>query len=102
MENQLEYILQLVVITAFSFFRTRLHPDSIADGNLYFSVVFFSLVCNCPLGNKSCLNTIPQLYLVFEGQGCNGGASGSDFECTMYVVRVACIESFFQHGQPLV
>ena len=36
--------VQLGVITAFTFFRTRLHPNSIEYGNMYFSVVFFSLV----------------------------------------------------------
>ena len=36
--------IQVGLITAFSFFRTRLSPDSVTEGNRYFSVVFFSLV----------------------------------------------------------
>ena len=36
--------VQVGLITAFAFFRTRLHPDSVTEGNDYFSVVFFSLV----------------------------------------------------------
>jgi hypothetical protein len=37
-------LLQLSVITAFTFFRTRTHPIGLANGNHYFSVVFFSLI----------------------------------------------------------
>lgn len=43
-DTELCYGVQVGLITAFAFFRTRLHPDSITEGNDYFSVVFFSLV----------------------------------------------------------
>lgn len=34
----------MAVVTATLFLRTNLHPDSVASGNLYFSVIFFSLI----------------------------------------------------------
>ena len=34
----------MAVVTATLFLRTNLHPDSVESGNLYFSVIFFSLI----------------------------------------------------------
>jgi hypothetical protein len=34
----------MAVVTATLFLRTNLHPDSVEAGNLYFSVIFFSLI----------------------------------------------------------
>lgn len=34
----------MAVVTATLFLRTQLHPNSLAQGQLYFSVVFFSLI----------------------------------------------------------
>ncbi|BDA40539.1 Pleiotropic drug resistance protein 1 [Coccomyxa sp. Obi] len=34
----------MAIVTATLFLRTNLHPDSVESGNLYFSVIFFSLI----------------------------------------------------------
>ena len=34
----------MAVVTATLFLRTNLHPTSVSEGNLYFSVLFFSLI----------------------------------------------------------
>lgn len=34
----------MAVVTATLFLRTNLHPDNVESGNLYFSVLFFSLI----------------------------------------------------------
>ncbi len=34
----------MALVTATLFLRTNLHPDSVESGNLYFSVIFFSLI----------------------------------------------------------
>lgn len=59
----------MAVVTATLFLRTQLHPDSVGQGQLYFSVVFFSLIMLMFDGFAEMTFTILRLPGFFKQRG---------------------------------
>ena len=64
----------MAVVTATLFLRTQLHPNSLSQGQLYFGVVFFSLIMLMFDGFAEMTFTIlrlPGFYKQRGGHACN-------------------------------
>ena len=59
----------MAVVTATLFLRTQLHPDSVGQGQLYFGVVFFSLIMLMFDGFAEMTFTILRLPGFFKQRG---------------------------------
>lgn len=66
----------MAVVTATLFLRTQLHPDSVGQGQLYFSVVFFSLIMLMFDGFAEMTFTILRLPGFFKQRGIHTRLSG--------------------------
>ena len=61
----------MAVVTATLFLRTQLHPDSVGQGQLYFAVVFFSLIMLMFDGFAEMTFTILRLPGFFKQRGAH-------------------------------
>lgn len=59
----------MAVVTATLFLRTQLHPDSVGQGQLYFGVIFFSLIMLMFDGFAEMTFTILRLPGFFKQRG---------------------------------